>query len=120
MTSIVWDNSDTIPLDSKKRVSSLVNVVICKSCGNFKRITEFYNREKTLKVCDDEIMMDIFRFFVERDLMFKATLLTEKELATNIQEEGEVKDNSDINEGNKDTEVIDKMVEDELESQTQS
>ena len=52
--------------------------------------------------------------------MFEATLLTEKELATNIQEEGEVKDNSDINEGNEDTEVIDTMVEDELESQTQS
>ena len=34
-----------------------------------------------------------------------------KELATNIQEEGEVKDN--INEGNEDTEVIDTMVEDE-------
>ena len=33
---------------------------------DFKRITEFYNREKTFKVCDDEIMMDIFRFFVER------------------------------------------------------
>ena len=87
---------------------------------DFKRITEFYNREKTFKVCDDEIMMDIFRFFVERDLMFEATLLAEKELATNIQEEGEVKDNSDINEGNEDTEVIDTMVEDELESQTQS
>ena len=64
--------------------------------------------------------MDIFRFFVDRDLMFEATLLAEKELATNIQEEGEVKDNSDINEGNEDTEVIDTMVEDELESQTQS
>ena len=34
LTSIVWDNSDTIPLDSKKRVSSLVKVVIYKSCGN--------------------------------------------------------------------------------------
>ena len=45
-------------------------------------------------------MMDVFRFFVERDLMFEATLFAEKELATNIQEEGEVKDNSDISEGN--------------------
>jgi len=44
---------------------------------NFKRITEFYNREKTFKVCDNEIMKDILGFFVERDLMFEATLLTE-------------------------------------------
>ena len=76
--------------------------------------------KKPSKVCDDEIMMDIFRFFVDRDLMFEATLLAEKELATNIQEEGEVKDNSDTTEGNEDTEVIDTMVKDELESQTLS
>ena len=34
LTSIVWDNSDTIPLDSRKRVSFLENVLIYKSCGN--------------------------------------------------------------------------------------
>ena len=45
--------------------------------------------------------------------MFEATLLAEKELATNIREEGEVKDNSDINERNVDTEVIDTMVVEE-------
>ena len=76
--------------------------------------------KKTFKVCDDEIMMDIFRFFIERDLMYEATLLAEKELTSNFQEEGEVKDNYDANEGNEDTEVIDKMVEDDIESQTQS
>jgi hypothetical protein len=64
-------------------------------------------------------MMDIFRFFVERDLMFEATLLAEKELASNVQEEEE-EDKNDANERNKDTEVIDRMVEDEIDSQTQS
>ena len=112
LTSIVWDNSDTIPLDSRKKsffFGKRSNLqIMLEYCylskvdmdisgeeldqsdlmivENFKRITEFSNREKTFKVWDDEIMMDIFRFFVERDLMFEATLLNEKELATNIQD----------------------------------
>ena len=85
---------------------------------DFKNIMEFYNPEKTFKVCDDESMMDIFRFFVERNLMFEAMLLAEKELTRNVQEE--VKDNNDANERNEDTEVIDRMVEDEIDLQTQS
>ena len=35
--------------------------------------------------------------------MFEATLLAEKELMSNVQEEGEIKDNNDANEGNEDT-----------------
>ena len=87
---------------------------------DFKRVMEFYNQFKTFKVCDDECFMDIFRFFVERDLMFEATLLAEKELTNNVQEEGELKDNNDANERNEDTEVIDRMVEEEIDVQTQS
>ena len=84
---------------------------------DFKRIMEFYNCEKKIRICDDEYMMDIFRFFIERDLMFEATLLAEKELASNVQEEN---DNTDAHERNKETEVIDRMVEDEIILQTQN
>ena len=34
LTSIVWDNSGTIPLDSRTKSFFLVNVPIYKSCGN--------------------------------------------------------------------------------------
>ena len=141
LTSIVWDNSDTIPLDSRKKsffFGKRTNLqIMWEYCylskvdleisgeeldrsdimivEDFKRIMEFYNHEKTFKVCDDETMMEIFRFFIDRDIMFEATLLAEKELASNTREEGEVKDNSDINEGNEDTEVIDTMVIEESE-----
>ena len=30
--------------------------------GDFKYILEFYKREKTIKICDDDSMMEIFRF----------------------------------------------------------
>ena len=67
-------------------------------------------------------MMEIFRFFVERDIMFEATLLAERELAQNSQEEkdtSEEKEKNDANEGNEDTEVIDRMVEEESVAQNQ-
>ena len=51
--------------------------------GDFNCIMEFYKREKTIKICDDDSMMEIFRFFVERDVMFEATLLAEREVAQN-------------------------------------
>ena len=76
---------------------------------DFKRIMEFYYRQKTFKVCDDEIMMDIFRFFIDRDLIFEAPLLAEKQLTSNVLEEERY--NADVTEGNEDTEVIDRMVE---------
>ena len=104
LTSIVWDNSDTIPLDSRKKsfffgkrtnlqlmweycylskidleqsgeVLDESDVMIVE---DFKRLMEFYNRERTFKVCDDETMMDIFKIFIDKDLMFEATLLAEK------------------------------------------
>ena len=87
---------------------------------DFKRLMEFYNRERTFKVSDDETMMDIFRFFIEKDLMFEATLLAEKDLESNVQEEGEVNVNQDANEGNEDTEVIDRMMLDEMDTSSRS
>ena len=74
--------------------------------GDFNCILDFYKREKTIKICNDDAMMEIFRFFVERDIMFEATLLAERELAQNSQEEknnSEEKEKSDANEGNEDT-----------------
>ena len=141
LTSIVWDYSDTVPLDSRKRsffFGKRTNLQIMweycylskvemETSGeeldrsdimiveDFERVREFYNQEKTFKMCDDETMMDIFRFFVDRDIMLEATILAEKELAANTREEGEVKDNSEINVGNEDTEIIDTMVIEESE-----
>ena len=136
LTSIVWDYSDTSPLDARKKSFFFgkrtnlqlmweycyLSKIDLEQSGeeldqsdlmiveDFKRLMEFYNRERTFKVSDDETMMDIFRFFIEKDLMFEATLLAEKELASNVQEEGEVNVNQDANEGNEDTEVIDRMI----------
>ena len=87
---------------------------------DFTRLLEFYNREKTFKVCDDETMMDIFKFFIDRDLMLEATILAEKELSGNIQEEREVQLPQEINEGNEDTEVIDRMILEELDVSSRS
>ena len=64
------------------------------------------------------VRLDIFRFFIEIDLMFEAKLLVEKELASNVQEEE--KDNNNADESSKDTEVIDRIVKDEIDLQTQS
>ena len=85
---------------------------------DFKHIMEFYNQSKTFKVCADECFMDIFRFFIERDMMLEATILAEKELADANREEKAINDIPVINERNDDTEVIDRMVEDEIEAQT--
>ena len=38
-------------------------------------LMEFYNLEKTFQVCDAEIFMDIFRFFLKRDVILEATIL---------------------------------------------
>ena len=46
---------------------------------DFKHIMEFYNQANMFKVCDDECFMDIFRFFIERDMTLEATILAEKE-----------------------------------------
>ena len=60
------------------------------------------------------MLYDIFRLFIERDMMLEATILAEKELAdANLEEEAK-NDIPPINESNEDTEVIDRMVEDEM------
>ena len=90
------------------------------SVEDFKRIMEFYNQSKTFKVCEDECFMDIFRFFIERDVMLEPTILAEKELADANREEETKNEIPAINERNDDTEVIDRMIEDEIEDQTLS
>ena len=65
-------------------------------------------------------MMDIFKFFIDKDLMFEATLLAEKELTSNVQEEEEIHVNQEVNEGNEETEVIDRMILDEMDASLRS
>ena len=50
---------------------------------------------------------DIFSFFIGRDMILEATILAEKVRGNVTCEEGAEKDNTIVNEGNKDTEVID-------------
>ena len=65
----IWDGSDLMIVE------------------DFKHIMEFYNQAKTCRVCDDECFMDIFRFFIETDMMLEATILAKKELSYANQEE---------------------------------
>ena len=87
---------------------------------DFKRLMEFYNHNKTFKVSDDECFMDIFRFFIERDMMLEATILAERELASANREEETKFEVPTVNERNEDTEIIDRMIEDEIEDQSLS
>ena len=64
------------------------------------------------------MFLDIFRFFIEKVMMLEVTILAEKELANANREEEAINDIPVINERNDDTEVIDKMVEDEIKAQT--
>ena len=58
------------------------------------------------------------QIFIETDMMLEATILAEKELANaNLEEEQE---NATINERNENTEAIDTMVEDEIDTQSLS
>ena len=146
LASNVWDNSDTISLDARKKSFFFgkrtnlqlmweycyLSKIDLEQSGesldqsdlmiveDFTRLLEFYNREKTFKVCDDEIMMDIFEFFIDRDLMLEATILAEKELSSNIQEEREIQVPQEINEGNEDTEIIDRMITKDLDVSSRS
>ena len=87
---------------------------------DFKCLMEFYNHNKTFKVSDDECFMDIFRFFIERDMMLEATILAERELASANREEETKFEVPTVNERNEDTEIIDRMIEDEIEDQSLS
>ena len=63
------------------------------------------------------MFLDIFRFFIEKVMMLEVTILAEKELA-NANREEEAINGILFNERNDDTEVIDRMVEDEIEALT--
>ena len=70
---------------------------------------QLYNVEKTFHVSDDEIYMDIFRFFASRDMDLDATILAEKELAI-VADRG-IKNNSAIEEEVK-TQEADEVMKD--------
>ena len=118
----MWEYSYLSKIDLEQSGESLdQSDLMIMIVEDFTRLLEFYNREKTFKVCDDETMMDIFKFFVDRDLMLEATILAEKELSSNIQEEEkEIHEPQEINEGNEDTEVIDRMITEELDISSRS
>ena len=47
----------------------------------FHNIFNFYKKEKTIQLSDDNMLMDIFCFFISRDMDLEATILAEKEPA---------------------------------------
>ena len=46
----------------------------------FKQILDFYKTEKTVRIKDDSLYMDIFNFFASRDMDLEATILAERAL----------------------------------------
>ena len=46
----------------------------------FQRILDFYKTEKTIRIKDDSLYMDIFNFFASRDMDLEATILAERAL----------------------------------------
>ena len=92
LCSIVWDNSDTIPLDTRKKnfffgkrsnlrimweycilskvdmeeSADILNESDLMIVEDFRHIMEFYNHTKTYKVSDDECVMDIFRYLLKQ------------------------------------------------------
>ena len=144
LCSIVWDNSDSVPLATRKKnffygkrnnlqiawEYSVLSKIDLEDSGeildegdnmivqDFKQLMEFYNHNKTFKVCDDECFMDIFRFYIDRDMMLEATILAERELAIANREEETKVEVPTVNERNKETEIIDRMIEEEIEDQS--
>ena len=46
---------------------------------DFKMLMDFYLKNKTLKVSDDETIMEIFSYFVNRDMILLASLVQQTE-----------------------------------------
>ena len=46
---------------------------------DFKMLMDFYLKNKTLKVSDDETIMEIFSYFVNRDMILLASLMQQTE-----------------------------------------
>ena len=46
---------------------------------DFKMLFDFYLRNNTLKVSDDEVIMEIFSYFVNRDMILLASLMQHTE-----------------------------------------
>ena len=96
-----------IEMDESNEDLNESDVVIVEE---FNRILSFYNQEKN-QVSDKDCFMDIFSFFTGRYMILEATIQAEKELGSVTHEEEAEKDNTIGNEGNEDTAVIDRMVE---------
>ena len=105
LCTIVWDNSNTIPLDTIKKNYFLKRTnlqLMMEYCilskmemdesgdeldegdlmivEDLKHIGKFCNQEKAIQVCDDDCFMDIFNFFRGRDIVLEATILGEEEM----------------------------------------
>ena len=106
LCTIVWDNSDAYPIDAKKRnfffgkrTNQQIAMEYCMlsfietdefrseldesdlmMMDEFQRILDFYKAEKTIQIKDDALYMDIFCFFISRDMDLEATILAERAL----------------------------------------
>ena len=104
LCAIVWDNSDTLSVETKKRnfffgrrqnlqtileYCILSDLEMKETSGEldesdlmmveeFHKMFNFYKKEKTISVSDDNNLMDVFCFFVSRDMDLEATILAER------------------------------------------
>ena len=42
---------------------------------DFNLLMEFYNTNKTLKVSDEDLILEVFKYFVSRDMILEASLM---------------------------------------------
>ena len=80
----------------------------------FNRIMDFYKQEKTFQVCDDEIFMDIFAFFLGRVSSWNQQFWLKKNSEMLLVMQENKKDNVNVNEGNKATETISEWLKTKL------
>ena len=42
---------------------------------DFNMLMEFYNNNKTLKVSDEDLILEVFKYFVGRDMILEASMM---------------------------------------------
>ena len=130
LCAIVWDNSDTMSVETKKRnfffgrrqnlqtileYCILSDLEMKETSGEldesdlmmveeFHKIFNFYKKEKTISVSDDNMLMDVFCFFVSRDMDLEATILAERAQAIVTER---VRVNEDVNVDNEEVKTTD-------------
>ena len=61
---------------------------------DFNMLMEFYNNNKTLKVSDEDLILEVFKYFVGRDMILEASTMQSNvdvnEDGTLLQEEEEI------------------------------